>query len=113
MLTAAWCLLHLATGMNMLTRASTASTKASQVVQISASDCQRLAGVAIGGWIVVALLCGGVLGATGVLGYQWFRQQRDARYGKQRAVVSRARCIVHGEREKAVGLQADPNSTRK
>jgi hypothetical protein len=51
------------------------------VLQIQAGDCQRLAGVAVGGWIVVSLLAGMALGALGVLSLQFFRRRRDVRYG--------------------------------
>ena len=56
------------------------------VVQLTASDCQRLAGVAVGGWIVVSLICGIALGATGVLLMQFLKRRRGGRYAAAAAV---------------------------
>jgi hypothetical protein len=50
------------------------------VLQLAASDCQRLAGVSVGGWVVVSLLAGAALGAAAVLLAQALRRRRDVRY---------------------------------
>lgn len=43
-------------------------------------ECQKLAGISVGGWITVSALAGMLLGAALTLAIQWYRRRKQLRY---------------------------------
>uniref|UniRef100_A0A383VDS1 Uncharacterized protein n=1 Tax=Tetradesmus obliquus TaxID=3088 RepID=A0A383VDS1_TETOB len=47
---------------------------------LQAQDCQKLAGISVGGWITVSALAGMLLGTALTLAIQWYRRRKQLRY---------------------------------
>ncbi|KAI8470432.1 MAG: hypothetical protein J3K34DRAFT_521336 [Monoraphidium minutum] len=88
-------------GVDALTRRAEARGRPLRVVQLSLADCQRLAGVSIGGWIIVSLLCGAALGVLATLLFQCGarRRQRRARFAAGRDEEGAAAAAGGGARK--------------
>ncbi|WIA16607.1 hypothetical protein OEZ85_013274 [Tetradesmus obliquus] len=47
---------------------------------LQAQECQKLAGISVGGWITVSALAGMLLGTALTLAIQWYRRRKQLRY---------------------------------